>query len=116
MKKQGFDSLIKSLPPDFQNDRSWCHVFVTDREDAAVKLGKAEYPIPSKMKILVHTAVLDISRFQNHPEVLERATIPSVSRRELLYNHFGTYLNHQSKGEHDGIDVTGMEMDTEMDT
>ena len=96
MKKQGFDSLIKNLPPEFQKNRSWCHIFVTDRQDAAAKLGKAKYPIPSKMKILVHTAVLDISLFQYRPEVLKRATIPSVSRRKLLYNHFGTYLSHDS--------------------
>ena len=39
LKEKGFESLIKNLPSEFQKDRSWCHVFVTDRNDAAAKLG-----------------------------------------------------------------------------
>jgi hypothetical protein len=39
MKEKGFESLTKNLPSEFQKDRSWCPVFVTDRNDAAAKLG-----------------------------------------------------------------------------
>jgi hypothetical protein len=111
IKDKGLESLTNNLPPGFQKDRSWCHVFVTDRNDAAAKLGGKNYPVPDKMKILIHTAVLNISHFQYHPEVLNHATVPSVSRRKLLYNHLGTYLSHQ--GESDEIDVIEMETDTE---
>ena len=64
---KGFDSLMKNLPDGFHKKRSWCHVFVTDRDDVAAKLGGKHYVLPSKMKILIHTAVLNISFFQYHP-------------------------------------------------
>ena len=54
--------------------------------------GEKIHPVPDRMKILIHTAVLNISHFQSHPEVLKRATVPNVSGRKLLYIHFGTQL------------------------
>ena len=107
---EGFDRLMKNLPDGFHKKRSWCHVFVTDRDDVAAKLGRKHYVLPSKMKILIHTAVLDISLFQYHPKLLKRA-IPSVSRRQLLYNHSGTYWSHQR--ESDEVDAVGMDIDAE---
>ena len=106
IKEKGIQSLVKNLPNEYRKARSWCHVFVTDYHDNATKLGKAKYPIADKMNISIHTAVLDISLFPYPPHILACASIPSVSRRKLLYTHFGTYLSHQ-------FESVGMEIDAE---
>jgi len=106
MKPIGFERLKKNLPDAFQKVQSWCHVFVTDRDDAAAKLGRKRHPVPDNIKILIHTMVLDISLFQYDSDALHFSKVPDVSRRKLLYNHFGTYLSHQ-------VETDRMEVDNE---
>lgn len=77
IKEKAFERLIKNLPGEFRKDRCWCHVFVTDCKEAATELGRKKYSVNNnKMKVLIHTAVLNISCFQYHREVLDSATVP----------------------------------------
>jgi hypothetical protein len=108
MNEKGFESLLTNLPPNFQKQRSWHHVFVTDHPDTAVKLRKKKYQVAENMKIQVHTAVLNIQLFNYSPEVLNCARMPSVSRHGLLYIYSGTNWN---QGKPVGIEMDSMEVD-----
>jgi hypothetical protein len=110
VEEKGFERLKKYLPKKFQ-ERSWHHVFVTDRPDTADALRRKKYSVTEKRNIKVHTAVLNIQLFNFSHEVLNRAKAPSVSRHELLYIHSGTNRSHQ--GESDGVDEIEMEIDAE---
>ena len=87
MNAAGFNGLQKNLPKEFGESRRWSHVFITDNEGTAAKLGRKKYTIANEkgIPINVYTAVLDISLFQYDPEVLERSEVPQVGANYCIF-------------------------------
>ena len=111
VKPGGFNNLKKYLPSKFQANRHWRHVFITSHPDTAAKLRAKKFIVAQENKISIYTAVLNISLLQFTHEDLDFAITPSVSRRKLLFIHFGTYLSLQF----DSFVLDSIEMEAEIE-
>ena len=92
MKAEDFKRLKYNLPAEFEGNRNWCHVFVTDREEKAVLLRKQYQEVALERNILIDSAVLDVPSLKFAPEDVERAFTPRVCWYKLLYIDFRSYL------------------------
>jgi hypothetical protein len=92
MKPDGFERLKQYLPTNFEKARTWCHVFVTDRNANATSLRKENHKVAVDKNISIYTAVLNVPACKFSPEDMERTFTPSVCWHKPLYVYFGTHL------------------------
>ena len=78
MDDDGFKQLKKNLPANFQKKRTWCHVFVTDREGNANSLLKQYHDVAAERNISIYSVVLDVPACKFSSEDVERTFTPNV--------------------------------------
>ena len=78
MKPDGFERLKRYLPAEFQEPRTWCHVFVTDCDRNAESLRRQHHQVAVDKGIFIYSTVLDISAHNFSSEDVKRPFSPSV--------------------------------------
>jgi len=84
----GLDRIKKNLPSQFQANRTWIHVFVTDDEDKAIRLRIRQFKSLAEKDISVYSAVLDIHQIALNAEDLRRVEEAGVSSHWPFYLMF----------------------------
>ena len=91
MDDDGFMQLKDNLPANFQNKRTWCHVFLTDREENAISLRKPYREVATERNISIYSAVLNVPACNFSSEDVERTFTSYVCWYKPLNIDFGTY-------------------------
>ena len=78
MNDDGFKQLEENLPAKFKNKRTWCHVFVADRDMDAISLRKQYHEVAAERNISIYSAVLDVPACKFSSEDVERTLTLNV--------------------------------------
>ena len=84
----GFKRMKNNLPNEFQANRKWIHVFVTDDEDKAIRFRIRRFNSLAENDISVYSAVLDIDQVNLSMEDLRRVEEARVSGHQLVISCF----------------------------
>ena len=84
MSPDGFKQLNENLSPGFGSARTWHHIFLTDCKESATSLRRQDHKVAADQAVLIHSAVLDISKLNLSSEGFRCELYPAYGTNCIL--------------------------------